>query len=318
MKEQYLKFCEVTEGLTIFMQPWFLDIVCGSNNWDICMDISKNGKVNGVLVFHFVQKWGFKILKMPTLTPYMNLWIRNETTWKTEYKLSFEKSVLQNIFSQLPTSVFSLQMYPPSLQNWLPLWWAGYRVEPMMNYVLDDLKDIDCVWLDMKSTIRNTINKAKKLNVKITTCEDIDLFYSIFKQTVERIGFKTGITQRILSELHQEIQNRNAGKIFLAIDADGNICATFYIIWNEITAFYWIAAMNENFNKNGATSLLLWEVLQKMNQQGIQKFVAIGSMAKNLEFFITRFGFKQEVYWKITRYGNRFFEFLHFLKKTIL
>ena len=115
--------------------------------------------------------------------------------------------------------------------------------------------------------------------------------------------------------MHREIQERNAGKIFLAVDIEGNICAAFYIIWDDITAFYWIPTMNENLNNNGATSLLLWEILQELNRRGIQKFVATGSMAKNLEFFISGFGFKQEIFWKLTRYGNRFFEFLHLLKK---
>ncbi len=316
MKKQYITFCKHTEGLSIFMQPWFLDIVCGSNNWDVCIAYAKNGDINGVLVYHFVQKWGFKILKMPVLTPYMNLWVLHDTAWKTEKSLAFEKVVLKNLIAQLPATAFSLQMYPSSFRNWLPFWWAGYSIEPMMNYIVEDLTDIQLVWRNFKDTVRNKIRKAQKLNISIETREDFDSFYAIFQQTVQRIGFKTGVTRDILMNLHREIQKRKTGKIFFAINASGTIEAALYVIWNSKTAIYWIAGMNEKATNNGATSLLLWEVLQELNRLGIPRFEATGSMPENIESFISAFGFKQENYWKVTRYANRFFAFLHFLKKN--
>ncbi len=297
------------------MQPWFLDVVCGADNWGVCMDLAKNGEINGIMVYHFAQKWGFKILKMPTLTPYMNLWLRNSTSWKTEYRLSFERSVLKRLISQLPSTAFSLQMYPPTFKNWLPFWWKDYQIEPMMNYVIEGLDDVPSVWTNLKGTVRNKIRKAQKVGVTVEIRDDFDTFYQLFRQTVDRIGFNTGVSEQVLRQLHTEIQQQNGGKIFFAVDTSGAIHAALYVLWDKTKALYWISTTNEKAGNSGATSLLLWEVLQELSRRGIRRFEATGSMVENLESFITSFGAKQETYWKITHYNNHFFEFLHFLNK---
>jgi hypothetical protein len=299
------------------MQPWFLDAVCGVDRWDVCMDIAANGNVNGILIYHWAEKWGYKILKMPTLTGYMGVWLHNDPNWKMEYRTSFEKSVLKNLLSQLPKTLFSLQMYPATLHNWLPFNWAGYRVEPMMNYVVDDLKDMSVTWQNLKDSVRTKIRKAEKLGLRVEIKDDIDAFETLLRQTVKRIGYKTGITKEILYRLHQEIQQRDAGKIFFAIDKVGEIHAAFYIIWDAQRAIYWIPTRGENAGNNGATRLLLWKVLGELNRRGIPKFEAMGSMSENLEPFMATFGAKQETYWKMTRYDNRFFALLHMIKKAL-
>lgn len=315
LKEKYIDFCQNTEGVSVFMQPWFLDVVCGADKWAVCMDFAKNGDINGVLVYHFVEKWGFKILKMPTLTPYMNLWLRNSTSWKMEYQLSFERTVIKSLISQLPRTVFSLQMYPPTFKNWLPFWWKDHRVEPMMNYVMDDLNDVQSVWANLKDTVRNKIRKAQKLGVTVEIRDDFNAFYQLFKETISRKNFNTGASENMLYQLHKEIQEREAGKIFFAVDSSGVIHGAIYVIWDCQKAFYWIATMNKAGGNSGATNLLLWTVLQELKQRGIQRLEVTGSMVENLESFISSFGAKQETYWKISRYSNPFFELLHFIKK---
>jgi Acetyltransferase (GNAT) domain len=317
MREQYLNFCKNTEGVSIFMQPWFLDAVCGSDKWAACMDIANNGDVNGAMVYHFVDKWFFKILQMPTLTGCMGIWLRDDVAWKTEYRSSFEKTVLKNLINQLPKTAFSLQMYAASLQNWLPFLWAGYRVEPMMNCVIDNLGDTALVWENLKDSVRTKIRKAQKLNLTVEIRDDIDTFYTLICQTVNRIGYKTGITKSILYQLHEEIRRRDAGKIFFAVDKMGVIHAAFYIIWDTKKAIYWIPTMNQDTGNSGATRLLLWEILQELSRRGIPRFEAMGSMSENLEPFMTTFGAKQETYWKMTRYSNAFFGLLHTLKKYL-
>jgi Acetyltransferase (GNAT) domain len=323
MKEQYIRFCADTEGVSqgnrervsIFAQPWFLDAVCGADNWGVCMDFGKNGEVNGAMPYHFVKKWGFKILKMPTLTPYMSVWLNIDPTWKTEHRLSFEKTVLKTLIEQLPKTVFSMQMYPPNLQNWLPFLWKGYRVEPLLNYIIDDLENTEQVWANFKSLLRKKIRKAEKQGITVVIRDDFEAFYNIFEKTTHRIGFKTGATKAILFRAHEEIRRQDAGKMFFALDTEGDILAAFYIIWDAKQASYWVATMDEKAGNSGATNLLMWTVLQELGRRKIPKFESAGSMAENLESFITAFGARQELFWKMTKYGNRLFAFFHFLIK---
>ncbi len=253
---------------------------------------------------------------MPIQTPYMGLWLRKEDKIvKTESRLSHEKAVLKKLIEQLPSTVFSLQIYPPSLQNWLPFWWAGYHVEPRMLYVIEDLQNIDQVWQGLKDKAINTIRKAEKLNFSIETQDDLDSFYELFKKSVDRIRYETNVTKQKLKKLHEEIRKKDAGKMFFARNIEGEVIAALYIVWDEQIANYWLATGNLKGENNGANSLLLWNVLLELNRRGIKRLEVTGSMNENLASYISAFGAKQETFFKMTKYGNRFFAFLHFLMK---
>jgi hypothetical protein len=297
------------------MQPWFLDTVCDENSWNVCLDFEKNGSIQGILIYHIVEKWGFKILKMPPLLPAMPLWIKDDPTWKNEHRLSFEKTVLQNLIAQLPKSVFSLQFYPPTFKNWLPFWWAGYRIEPMLNYVIDNVDNLTAVWDNMKSATRRKIHKAQNERFKVEKSDDIEAFYTLFLQTINRVGFKTHTTESLLVKLHTLILVKKTGQIYFVKDKSNVVVAALYVLFDGKTGYYWIPTMNEKAGNSGATSLLMWEVLNDLSQQRITQFKATGSMLPNLEAFITAFGATQETYWKMTKYGNQFMAFLHLLKR---
>ena len=311
---RYAEFCCHTEGLPLFAEAWWLDAVCGAEGWQVALDFDKNGNINGALTYQIVKKWGIKIIQMPPQTGYMNLWLRDDAAWKTESHLRFQRTVLKNLIAQLPSDVaYFNQFLPPSFQNFLPFRWANFHIEPHVAYVLDDLKNTSRLWENLKDTARNKIRKAEKAGISVESSLDFERFYAIFEKNYQRLGVQTRATRQFFERIHAEIKKQNVGKVFFATDTEGSVHAALYVVWSNSTAIYWAAAADENHRTSGATSLLLWRVLENLSARGIQRFEALGSGAENLESFIASFGARQEVFFKISRYRNRFFQQLHLL-----
>ena len=51
----YDKFCEDNKDTLIFYQPWWLDTVCGPNNWDVLLYI-ENKEILGAFPYFFKKK----------------------------------------------------------------------------------------------------------------------------------------------------------------------------------------------------------------------------------------------------------------------
>ena len=216
-KALYRQFCQINNTtptpetyLSVFGQAWFLDAVCGAENWNICLDIAQNGRIDGVLPYFFTKKYGLKIIRQPILTGYMGLWIRYETHWNAHQKASQERTVLKNLIAQLPKTAFFSQAYPPHFQNWLPFHWANFDTTPRMTHVLTDLQNTEGVFKNFKDNVRKKIKKTIPV-ICVEKTEDVNVVYTIYEQIMTTKGRKMSYSQTFLQHLHAKIAENQAG-----------------------------------------------------------------------------------------------------------
>jgi hypothetical protein len=315
-KAQYRQFCQDNKdanttgtNISVFGQPWFLDAVCGAENWDICMDIEQNGRINGVLPYFITKKWGFKIIQQPFLTGYMGLWMRYERHWNAHQKASQERAVLKNLIAQLPATAFFSQAYAPYFQNWLPFHWSGFETTVRMTHLLNGLQNTGALFKNFKDNVRKKIKKTAA-TIRIETTDDVVLVYDIYNQIMATKGRKMSYSKAFLTNLHAKIKENQAGQLYKAIDTEGVVHAAVYIVWDATTAYYWLGGSVVAHRNSGALTLLLWEIMQDVAKRGIQIFDFTGSNLENLESFFSAFNAEKRTYFRVSRYGNRFFKFV--------
>jgi hypothetical protein len=309
-KAQYLQFYKDNSATTsVFGQPWFLDAVCGAENWDVCVDIEQNGRINGVLPYFLTTKKGFKIIQQSVLTGYVGLWIRHEAHWNAHQKASQERAVLKNLIAQLPKTAFFSQAYAPNFQNWLPFHWAGFDTSVRMTHVLEGLQNTDAIFKNFKDNVRKKIKKTAS-TIRVETTDDAALVYTVYDQIMAMKGRKMSYSLAFLTHLHAKIQENRAGKLYKAVDTEGSLHAAVYIIWDATTAYYWLGGSTIEYRNSGALTLLLWEIMQDVAKRGIQHFDFTGSDMENLESFFAAFNAEKRTYFKVSRYGNRFLKFV--------
>lgn len=80
-KERYKLFCEKEKNIPIFSQPWWLDVVCGEENWEVCI-IGEGKNILATMPYYLLKdEYGIKITKAK-LTQNNGIYIKYPTIKK--------------------------------------------------------------------------------------------------------------------------------------------------------------------------------------------------------------------------------------------
>lgn len=275
----------IIESAPIFSQPWWLDTVCGPNNW-AQVDVQKEGHSIAVLPYAITSKFGQTCLSMPPLTQTLGVHILYPENQSYAKKLSFEKTVMTKLIEQLPTFAYFSQNFHFSFTNWLPFYWAGFEQTTRYTYRLPTLSDLDQTYAGFQSKIRTDIQKAAK-TITIEDSQDIPAFYELVTHTFQRQNLKVPYSRRFLDALITACFHNKCGKLFLGRGKDGSLHAGVLIVWDSQSAYYLIGGADPQFRNSGATSFLIWEAI-KFSATVTQSFDFEGSMIEPVERFFQR------------------------------
>lgn len=294
---------------SIFQQPWWLDALA-PNQWDE-VTVEKNGEVVARLPYMVKKKYGLTILSKPPLTQTTGPWLKPSQAKYTN-QLSEQKELMQELIEKLPPYDYFLSTFHYSVTNWLPFFWKGFSQRTAYTYVLEDLGDLDMVWKGFRENIRREVRKAEK-KVKVRNDLGIDRFIQINEMTFQRQGQSLPYPVQIIKDLDAACVQQNARQMFFAEDADGQIHAAIYIVWDKNSAYYLMGGGDPELRSSGATSLLMWEAI-KFAATVTNKFDFEGSMIEPVERFFRAFGAIQKPYFVIEKSGTKRMKLLFYIQ----
>ena len=108
-KQKYIEFC-IKESVPIFSTNYWLDAVCGKDNWDVVF-VEKDHKIVATMPYFKKKKMNLSMIFMPTLTQTMGPYIKYPKNQKYERKLSYEKEIMTLLINQLPTVDFFFKIF---------------------------------------------------------------------------------------------------------------------------------------------------------------------------------------------------------------
>lgn len=295
----YRAFCEGRSDLPLFAQPWWLDTTAGQGQWDVALVRNKET----ILASHpFVLKRRFsiRVLSQPKLTQTLGPWIA-PGTMKQARRLQYEKEVLSELADNLPVVDIYVQSWHPSVQNWLPFYWKGFRQSTRLSYALSDLSDADALWAGLQSNIRREVKKARaRFGVRITQDESPDRLYALLQKTYMRQNRSVPYTYDLLKGVLSACRDRGCTVVLIAEDEDKNAHAGALLVWDRNRAYYLVGGGDPDLRNSGATSLCLWESIMCARQH-VDTFDFEGSMVEPIERYFRAFGAQQSPYSRITK-----------------
>jgi hypothetical protein len=98
-KEKYRKLCEQETSIPIYSKPFWMDAVCGEDNWDVLL-YEKGGEVVGALPYYVKKKFGLSYITQPKLTQTNGVWIKYPEGQTHRSRLAFEKEILTGIIDK--------------------------------------------------------------------------------------------------------------------------------------------------------------------------------------------------------------------------
>ncbi|EHI99332.1 hypothetical protein CDLVIII_2733 [Clostridium sp. DL-VIII] len=314
-KVLYRELCKFENSIPIFSLDWWMDAVCGEENWDVIL-VQKGGQIMAALPYYFIgTKNNIRILQ-PKLTQTNGIWIKYPKNQKYSTRLSYEKKIIEEIankLEKLPIIRYE-QNFKYTFTNWLSLYWRGFKQTTRYSYVIENLTDLDKIFKEFDSSKRQNIRKAEKL-IKVKEDLNIEEVYRLSKMAFTKQGIQIPYSLEFLKRLDYACNVHKSRKIFYAEDFSGRIIAAIYIVWDEESAYYIAGGEDPEFKKSQAIVLLIWEAI-KFSSKRTNKFDFEGSMIKPIERFFSSFGAEQKQYFNISKeYRKR--SLLYFIAKDV-
>ena len=91
-KERYRQFCKEEANIPIFSKDWWLDAVCGRDNWDVAL-VEKNRQITASMPYCIKKIFIFHIITMPHLTQIMGPWL-----YYPDFKRDYDRIEYEKIF----------------------------------------------------------------------------------------------------------------------------------------------------------------------------------------------------------------------------
>ncbi len=304
-KEKYHNFCQTEKIIPIFSQDWFLDAVCGKDNWDVAI-FEKGGKVVGSLPYYKKRKYFiFSIITMPKHIQNMGVYIKYPPQkQRYEKKLVYEKEIMYGLIEQLPKVDYYNQAFHYRVTNWLPFYLKGYDATTKYTYVIEDLSNLDEVYRNFSNAKRKDIEKASRV-MEVKFDLDAKRFYEHHKESLATKGDTISYSFEHFECLYRGIYKYNQGRTIYAIDKESQkIAAAFLYIWDSVSGYHLINTIDNNYRNSGVGTLLLWEIIKDVSKK-CNRFDFEGSMVESIEKSYRQFGTRQKPYFDIRKVDSK-------------
>lgn len=315
-KQQYIEFCR-KQPVHLQMQPWWLDIVCRTDNWEVALAFQNDGQIVGALPYFMQHKWGLSFIKMPPLTDYLGPWIQHPDmeSMKAARQQAKYKAIMQDLLDQLPKSTYSFMQCVPDVEDSLPFQWVGYRVTPFYTFLLELPADRSSLFSAFRrNTQRNIKTAGSTYEVEPTT--DSSLLFELLKARFNAQNIPLSFTDLLLQQIMDALLERKQGQLLLARDRDsGAVDAALLLGWSGTQAYTLLSAGRHSEAGHIAPSLLVWEGIQGL-PSGIRNLDFCGSILPDINHSISGFGGTQVPFYKVSKCKNLAWEILARLFKT--
>ena len=129
--------------------------------------------------------------------------------------------------------------------------------------------DLETLWQEFRSTVRNRIRRARKEGMEVRVGADqLEPFYDVFARNMRDLG--TPVLPRVFFE---RVASRFAGLVdFTAIWwRDRPVAGSCGFVWRDEFEITWVSSLREH-NVRAPNMLLYWSLMERMSRRGVRLF----------------------------------------------
>lgn len=293
------------------MQPWWLD---ATGEWDVALAV-RNEQVVGAMPYAPGRRWGIRTIGMPAMTHHLQIWM-DKPPDVTEHKwLTREKQIIWLLIDHLqPYGYFSMVFEEKSFNNWLPFHWKGFRQEMRYTFVIDRM-DQDALDQQINRNLKRNIKEASA-GIDIKRLTDAEGFFTMCKHTYQRQKMAMPYSVDLFTRIDQAVTEHGAGLKLGAFSKDGKLIAVSYLLWDNRSAYYFLAGDDDAGRQSGASILLCREALRiAFEEKQVSTFDFCGSMLESISDVRRQFGAQPVPLMKIFKAKYRWLDVLYSLTR---
>ena len=143
-KEEYNIFCE-NEYVPVYSKPWWMDAVCGSENWDVWLFKPDGKTIEAAMPYYIEYRNGYKYITKAPLTQNNGVIFKSLEDLRESAKAKFEEKVINEAcayIEELNVDVYE-QQFQPEFTNWMPYFWNRYKAITRYTYQIENLSNME-------------------------------------------------------------------------------------------------------------------------------------------------------------------------------
>lgn len=301
-KEKYIEFCKEIY-VPIYSKYWWMDAVCGEDNWDVWLYYSGT-EVVAAMPYYIEKRNKYRYITKALLSQNNGILFKYPQGMKEIAKQKFEEKVINDACKYIQNMQIDVyeQQYHYSFTNWLPFFWNYYTAITRYTYVINDTSDLDIVWQNISAKCRSIIKKGQT-NAKFKDDLNIDIFY----QEHEKIFFKQGIecpfSYEQWKKIYTAVDLHDAGKIMYAETDTGKIASLMFLVWDEKSIYQLLAGSIPEYQSLDTYDALIWEGIKYAHKKKLI-YDFEGSVIKRISKSFREFGGEAMPYFRIRKIFN--------------
>jgi hypothetical protein len=284
--DEYARWDDLVENSpqgSIFCRSWWLNAV---GTFRILGYFEGDELIAGIpLVFE--SRYGIRVCTMPRLTRMLGVVIR-ELPGSERKAAARQHVIVGEIAKKLSEYRLFFQAMHPTLVDWRPFYWAGFRQTTRYTFVIDDLTDMEKVWDGLTSNTRKQITKAQKAGLRLVPC-GIDDVYRCEQASHSRQGISPRHTPDVLRRIYDAVVEHSSGAAWAVVDQDENVTSAWFIAWDKNRAYGLVGGNDSRARESGAGFLGIWHDIQIAAEQS-RSYDFCGSMIEGVGNFNRGFG----------------------------
>lgn len=301
-KEKYINFCR-TIYTPIFSEAWWMDAICGSENWDVWL-YEKGGSVLAAMSYYLQQRGEYRYITKPPLTQNNGLLIRYPQNQKRVKRTHYEEEIAcaanQHIQS-LNVDVYE-QQFHYSYDNFLPWFWNRYTNIPRVTYVIEDTADMKTVESNISSKYRSVIRKGRRAVSRFSAIAP-KKFYALHEKIFLRQNLKCPFSFEQWTRLYEACAVRGAGRILTAQDMQGEVLSLAFFVWDDESLYLLAGGPVPEHASLDTYDALVYEGILLASRKGL-KFDFEGSVVRQINHSFREYGGVPKLYYRIRKVFN--------------
>lgn len=285
-KELYTDWAVQQEYLPIFMQPWWLDAVCAGHTWDVLLSLDEQGAIRAAMPYLLRKKWWMRWITMPPFTQFGGLWLGQNGGLIEGTDIAVDiRDICKDIVDQIKALNlhYYYQQFPISSKAVPVMKALGFHLKERNSYRIEDLHDLDKVIDAFSKSKKRQLQHSLSLHAERgMEAEDFYRFHTNVTQLKKR---RMSYTREFLLVCDRKTRRNGQGEFIAIKNADGQVYAAAYLIWDSHCMYYLIPAIDPMHKSSGAAELLVLEALKLAREKGvIFDFNSTQSRAKDHHF----------------------------------
>lgn len=307
-REDYALWDELVERSpqgTIFHKSWWLKVAGNVTNTKIKIFlIHQSDELIGGCALSTKKVGLLKLAFSPpidTPTPYGGAMLKPIDAKNIRKIESIYKTVVNNLNEIYKDNFdYILLANHPDFRDIRHFVWSDWDTKVNYTYTLP-LGEIAEIW--NRIGVRTDIRKAEKEGILIVNGESIKDFCNLLQLTYKRQGRNVPVKMDFFDEIYKELKNREACKVYYAINNNGETIASAISLFDGKRGYYWVAASDPELRGSGEAALILWNILKDVSEN-YDEIDLIGASTPNIVKFKSAFNPELVPYYSV-KWANR-------------